>query len=734
MNTDFEVDREYIDHKFIDPSFYDESPGLSPQESNSHLQRLFLEDQKLSHALAKAKAFHLVLEQVKIRMSKHDWFPGIATFPERLLLTIRDHWGAEVRAIAFSLDEQAEIDQLNRTRLIQLRVDYDHCVPDWDAVLQLGFAGLLERAEEYEAQRSSPTPEQRNYFEAIRIEYLAILAFLDRLVAEAEKCSESPRKAKQVSALRQLRCGAPRDTYEALLQIWLYHQLSEYVDLIQTRSLGNLDRVLYPYFRQDIDSGQYTKKDIREFFRYFMYQFAAIHHWAGHPFYFGGTNPDGSSTVNELSYLILDEYDQMEIYSPKLQIKVSENTPVDFVKKALDMIRRGHNSIVFVGEPCIESTMLKLGYSEAEARTADIKGCYEYCVRGETIETAPITVNAAKVIGLTLHNGIEPISGQKLGVETGAPENFATFQQFYNAFLKQIFSLYDRSIAYSERLESRLDQINPAPMLSATFQSSLERAEDGYAKGARHNNSNLWICAPATAADSLTAIKHWVYDQKILTLKELTAILDANWKDHEALRRQILYDSEKFGNNLDEPDKMAKDITEAIARRYHGKPNGRGGFYTVSLHSSNRFIQWAENVEATPDGRRKGEELSKNMSPTQGAAKNGATALIASVLKLDSSLFMANLPVDVMLHPSEVSGDNGLAAMYALLMTYVKNFGHAIHFNVMDSQTLRRAQKEPEKFRDLQVRVCGWNVLWNSMEKKEQNAYILQAKQRSLGQ
>ena len=734
MTAVFEADREFLEHKFVDPAFYGDSPGLPPEELNRLLQAQRLQDVERPAALVKADAFRLVLEHVRIRVSEHDWFPGIAACPATPLWAF--YVGPRIEhtiSKIFTSGERAEIDALNGSRLASIRVDYAHTVPDWDAVLALGFSGLLKRAAEYESRRGSMTPEQRNYFEAIRIEYRAILALMDRLVLEAGKLPPAPRGTRIVAALRQLRSGAARDTYEALLQIWLYHQLSEFVDCIQTRSYGNLDRVLYPYFRRDVDSGRYTEKDIRAFFRYFMYQAAAMHYWAGHPFYFGGTLPDGTSAINELSYLILDEYDRMGIFDPKLQIKVSPVTPVDFVEKALDMIRRGQNSIAFVGEPCIMRTMLKLGYSEAEARTADIKGCYEYCVRGETIETAPVTVNAAKVIGLVLHNGIEPLSGKKLGMETGALESFTDFQQFHDAFMKQVFSLFDRGMVFAEKLEQHLDQMNPAPMLSATFRTSLERAEDGYARGARYNNSNLWICAPATAADSLTAIKHWVYDRKILTLKDLRDILDADWKGHEDLRLRILKHPDKFGNNLDEPDRMAKSITEAVARRYRGKPNGRGGFYTVSLHSSNRFFQWKDAVEATPDGRRRGDEMSKNMSPTQGAAGNGATSLIASILKLDSSLFMADFPVDVMLHPSEVAGDKGLSAMYALLMVYIKNYGHAIHFNVMDPGVLRQAQKEPDKFRDLQVRICGWNLLWNSLSEKEQDAYILQAERRSLG-
>ncbi len=204
-------------------------------------------------------------------------------------------------------------------------------------------------------------------------------------------------------------------------------------------------------------------------------------------------------------------------------------------------------------------------------------------------------------------------------------------------------------------------------------------------------------------------------------------MLDADWNGFDFWRRKLRNDPEKFGNNLDLPDQIARHFTEAIARRYHGTPNGRGGIHTVSLHSSNRFIEWAGQVEATADGRHRGDELSKNMTASQGTAWKGATALAASVLKLDSRLFMADLSVDIMLHPSEIRGENGLRAMRALLMTYVNHFGHAIHFNVMDADQLRQAQREPEKFRDLQVRICGWNVLWNSLSRKEQDAYIQQA-------
>ena len=672
-----------------------------------------------------------MLDEVQIKLSVCDRFPGIAACPAKPLLTswVRPQVQEGMTEL-FSPEEKQEIDLCNETRLAQLRADYEHSVPDWNAVLQLGFSGLLARAELHRrrCRETRPaSPEADAFHESIRIEYRAILHFLDRLIAEAEKLPPVPAARELTAALRQLRTGSPATLYEALLQIWLYFQLSEYVDVIQTRSFGNLDRVLYPFYRHDLDSGHRTRAEIRKLFRSFLYQMTAMHYKVGHPFYFGGTNPDGSSTINELSFLILDVYDELGIFDPKLQIKVSPQTPVAFLDKALDMIRRGRNSIAFVGEPCIRRAMMHQGYSRREADTADIKGCYEYCARGGTVETAPVTVNTVKILGLTLHNGMEPLSGRQLGPRTGEPEQFKTFGAFYKAFLRQLFHRYDRHIAFAGKLERHLDHFNPAPMLSGTFVSSLEQAEDGYARGARYNNTNLWICGPATTADSLTMIRRYVFERRELSLSQLVAMLDADWNGSDFWRLKLQNDPEKFGNNLDLPDRIARHFTEAIARRYHGTPNGRGGIHTVSLHSSNRFTEWAGQVEATADGRHRGDELSKNMTASQGAAWKGATALVASVLKLDSRLFMADFPVDIMLHPSEVRGENGLRAMRALLMTYVNHFGHAIHFNVMDADQLRQAQREPEKFRDLQVRICGWNVLWNSLSRKEQDAYIQQA-------
>ncbi len=720
-----------IEAKFADPDFYRDAPGTPLPELLKELDELFQKDCDLPRPIAKARAFSLVCEKIQLKVSNGDCFPSFASCLTKPLAGIYiARWRKDTMGRVFTAEERQEIRSAAESRTIQIRSDFEHSVPDWDAIFELGLSGLLDRVRFYQQQNSgkfAEHPEYAVFYEAVIMEYNAALALVDRLICEVEKLPPHPLRELQYTALKQLRSGKATTFYEALLQIWLYFQLSEYIDIIQTRSFGNLDRILYPYCRRDIDSGKYTESDIRFFIRCFMYQATAMHYTVGHPFYFGGTNADGSSAINELSYWILEEYDRLNILDPKLHIKVSENTPQDFIDYALNMIRSGRNSIVFVGEPCIIRTMTKYGYSLREAQTADIKGCYEYCARGGCVETAPLTLNSVKILGLALHNGIEVLSGQRLGPATGNAAEFTSFRQLYRAFLRQFFYLIDRNLAYALRLEEKLDESNPAPMLSGVFESSLRRAADGYARGAKYNNTNVWICGCATTADSLAMIKRYCFDRKKFTLPALVEMLDRNFEGDELIRQQLLNDPEKYGNNQDLPDRIAVHFTSAAAKRISGKPNSRGGIITTALHASNRFFQWADLCEATADGRRRGDELSKNMSATQGSAISGATSLVSSVLKFDTSLFMADLPVDIMLHPSEVKGDAGLAAMRALLMTYIKNYGHAMHFNVMDAAVLRAAQKEPEKYRDLQVRICGWNVYWNSISKREHDAYIRQA-------
>ncbi len=702
----FNWDRDALEAEFQNPGIPE--TGIPLEELQIGMRRIAEQKKDVPRVLVKAEMFSYLLDNMRIGVSAQDLFVTLAIWGRHPLYeAVRSDWEKEGREEAC-----ARTRALSSLGTAFFCLDYSHSVPDWDAILSLGFSGLLARAKESEKNfmeraGNAVTAENRNFFASVRLEYEAVQRLMNRICVCAEQTGCLP---ETVTALRHLRDGAPATLYECMLQIWLYYQLSEYADDIETRSFGNLDRILYPYFVRDLKSGKFTRDEIRAVFRNFLCKVFSMKYYYGHPFYFGGTNPDGSSAINELSHLILDEYGELGLYDPKLQIKVAENTPRDFLDKALKLIRSGRNSIVFVGEPCIRKAMLLAGYSEEEARTADVKGCYEYTVRGEAVETRPCTIILPDVVDKTMRSG----------------HDFRNFDDFLLCCLRRLEELCDECIEFSNKIERRLDD-NPAPLFSGASAAALEKGVDGYAKGSVYNNSNLWLMGPASAANALAMIRKYVYETRSVTLEELRKALDADWQGYEALQMQIRNDPDKFGNDREMPDSLMRQLLETAAARINGRRNSRGGRYTTSLHAADHFLTVGRTYPATADGRRKGEEFSKNVSVQPGTNRNGVTAMIRSALKLNPALFMGDFPIDVMLTPSAVAGEDGLDAMRALLMTYILRGGHAVHFNIFSTETLKKAQVHPEQYADLQVRVCGWNVLWNNLSRREQDSYLIQA-------
>jgi len=720
-------DRKYIMRKHKE-KVYETDTGLDIAQIKEGVEAFYALSNRENHALIKAKAFDYVLSNTRIDVSKHDWYIGIAQSGER---TVRNalslKWLEDVRRNLVPELVAEERRHHRKSHLVYL--DPWHHVPDWLAVLELGIPGLLARAERMRKEREESqglTREQRAYFESITIEYRSMLKFFCR-VRDHALTKEDPKCREIARCMDDLYKGAPKNTYECLQLIWIFFICVQYVDSFSVRSFGNLDLMLYPYYKRDVESGGFTKEDIGEFFAgFFMQMQAARYITAAQPFYMGGTNPDGSSGVNALSYLILDVYDQLDILDPKIQVKINRNTPQAFIDKLLEMIRGGHNSIVFVGEPGMTRAMLRYGYTEEEARTCDVKGCYEYSSRGNSVQTCNGLISLPKMVELALNDGYDPFNKEQAGLHTGAAEDFKTFEAFYQAVLDQAVFALNRCYAIISAYEGHAAEIYPTPIFSGTMLPSLEKAFDAFAGGAKDNGAVVQLASGGTAADSLAMIYKYVYRDKVLTLAEFCDILNKNWEGHESFRLRILKDEDKWGNNKELPDTIFKHLTETLAKNINARVNARMGKYTTCLHGAETFVTMGRTTGATPDGRLAAEEFSKNATPVQGMNRSGPTGAVASVLKLDTSLFMGDASVDLSFNPNAIGGQAGLDAMRAVLMTYVDNYGHALQINVLSAEQLRDAQKNPEKYRDLQIRVCGWNVLWNSLAKEEQDFYIRQ--------
>ncbi len=731
-----DVDYQYISNKYHDTSkpfnafarfirrdeIFSTNTGM---DANALKANILLEDKKiehLPHPIRKAKAFAFVLANTKIACDRRDRFPAINAIDRPLNATLIAKWNNQVfdEIIPEVAKKRKE---LERDGIVTIWPDYDHSVPVWDRIFKLGFLGLLEESERARKNKTL-TQEQDAFFEGIKITYEAIILFIGRLAKLAQRTNGSQRLA---TALRNIQYNPPKTFYEALLVSYLYFMLCEHIEGLQVRSLSNFDRLFYPFYQNDLKTGV-TEEEIREDLAYFLMQFTAIGNYWNQPVFLGGCKETEETEINALSYLFLDVYDKMALYNPKIQIKVAKSTPKPFLLKALDMIRRGHNSIVFVSDNTIRTALEKSGATKEQARLCNVKGCYEYSVQG-SLEPAMNYINLLKPLEYALHCGCDGVTGKFAGLQSPAVEEYTTFQDFYEEYKRQLKHALDCTMQTVNGYEDYLAYINPQSMLSATIPSCLEKGKDALEGGAIENESRLAGGFIADVADSLTAVKKYVFDKKQLTLKEFCHILDNNYAGYEKFRLQLLKDPDKYGNDKELPDSFAKDIIAWIAKYVCGKPNAkkRGGKWQCGFHVARMSYTQGALTAASPNGRKQGEELSKNCSASMGQNKEGATAAILSVTKIDATAFTGDVALDLGLHPSAVKGEDGLNAMYGLLTTFIKRNGHAIHINVFDADTLREAQKYPEKYQDLQIRVCGWNVLWNNISKAEQDGFIKQA-------
>lgn len=743
MMTTFKEDRKWIERKYHNPDEpfdpysrmryhgvgYEETSGLDDAGILEGLKNLQPVLAGLPHPVAKAQAIRYVLEKERLYVNEHDYFVGFYSLNRLANTVTSDIWNQE--AYEMRRPELKLLDQLfNESGAVAIWPDYDHVVPDWESLMKLGFRGILERAQKYEQQRKETgtlTSEQEAYFEGIKIEYTAILEVIDRLYQLA--VTKTHEKAQKIArCLKHLHEGAPTNIYEAMQLIYLYFIISESVDQYQVRSLGSgLDGTLYPFYEKDLREGTFTREEIQEYLAYFLMQWSAIGNYWGQPFYLGGTRKDGSSKINDLSYDIIQVYDQLQIYNPKIQIKYNKNIPLDFLNQVLDMIRRGQNCFVFCCEPGMIKAVMSYGATYEEALDMDIRGCYETGVRANEVSTGTGYVNAAKAVEYVFTNGFDLRCQKQVGIQTGEVEQLVQFEDFYHAVLLQWEYLIEKTIEIANDYETMLGYVNPSSMYSGTIETSLKQAYDAYQGGVKFNNCALLNCGFASMVDSIMAVKKFVYDNQELSLSELKQALLKNWEGYELLKAKMQNCTCKYGNNDAETDQYAEMLARYFANKVNNRPNARGGVYKAIMHSAMQFVWQGAKTLATPDGRSSGEELSKNASPVPGMDRKGVTALILSATKLNPTLYPESFCVDLMLHPSATEGAEGLAAMKALLDVYLERNGMSIQINVFHTAVLKDAQKHPERYKNLQVRVCGWNVLWNNLSKAEQDAYIYRA-------
>lgn len=692
--------------------------------------------QGFAHPVIKAKCFAFLCENAPIYINEKDWFGislevpkldslfDIGSFYHRPLMDLCDVWKKELGEQLTSKEDEEFIKKTRNYLFNEFYIDYNHSTPCWEDIFSLGIQGLSERAIAYRKKLSPLTKEQEAYFDGIEISYNAFLSLLLRY-ENALKERQEPRLVHMREAIAHLRTAPPSNTYEALLLAWIYWFVQEQIEGIRVRTAGALDRLYYGFYQNDIQNGIFTKEDIVEMFTYFMSGFHAMRVVYQEPMYLGGVDENGNSVVNELSYLILDAYNILSAPNPKLQVIVSKNTPDAFLLYTLDTIRRGNSSISIINQEIAESSLLKVGATPEEARTFLMSGCWDYAVRNHEVKTVPIRVSLPKILEYTMNDGICLSTGATVGLNMG--RDFLSFDDFLEGFKAQWLYLQKRAMGIVENWERYLDEISPANLYSATMTDSLSQGVDGYARGMKYNTTIYTVCGLATLIDSLCAIKKYVFDEKAITLSDFVTLLKNNWQGGETLRQRILRDKDKYGNGSPMADALTVSLTEFFAKNTNLKPNSRGGFWKCGILSIDKNVKFGALMCATPDGRKFGEALSKNLSAVIGMDRGGITTLLNSISKIDFTNFPHSAILDLILHPTAVNGEDGLRAFGGLVRTYFAKGGHSIQFNVFSADTLLDARRQPQKYKTLQVRVCGWNVYFVDLDVVQQDAFIREA-------
>lgn len=716
IKADFFSVKGKLEKQFEAPEWIEES-GIELSELREKAQAITFSD--LPKITAKAKTLELILSEGRIAVDKNDIFQDKLNCG-RIMSEQKRTWHNAVMKREFSeSNEYWKAAESSGAGFAQ--ADYGHLTPNTAALCELGFVGVLERALKEKNSKKDISEKQLLYYDALVITWKAIIAFTARL-AEAIR----PYNSANAECLDSLTVRAPQNTYEAMQIIWLYFAIHELWCGERVRTLGRMDVLLYPFYKKDIESGRYSKDEIREMMRYFLFKMWAAKIPFDLPFAISGESCDGESDVtNEITYMIVEVFDELCIHSPKIHVRICDKTPETLIKRVLECIRKGNSGFLLMNDRIAVESLVRVGIEKKDARNYVPVGCYENAAWGVEM---PCTGNSAlslpKALEYTVCGGKDFTTGVQMSVET---PQCKTYEDVCNTVKIHINDMCRRRMEKVNLTERFYSETNPDSIMSGLCDYSVMCGTDVFEGGAKYNNSSVNYMGLATLADSLAAIKTLVFEKKAVELDELFDILKNNWEGREDLRFAAKNLKEKYGNNNAVADEIAKDLTDYIASITNNKPNGRGGVYKAGCFSIDLCFRYGKKIMATPDGRLYGEQFAKNMCAVNGMDKNGITSLLISVAKTDHADFANGTVLDFVLHPSAVCGDEGLCAMRALVKTYFDLGGLAMHGNVFDSKLLCAAQKEPDKYANLQVRVCGWNVFFVNLSKEEQDSFIVQS-------
>ncbi len=770
-----------IERALIETAFYKENYG------------------KMPNCILRAKNFYEICKKKTIYIGKDELIVGergpvpkaVPTFPELTCHSVEDLHTLNTRELQPYHISQEDIDTYAREVIpywegrTQRERIFSHVSKEWEEAYHAGVftefmeqragghtamdgkmyqRGLLDckaliaqTLNELDFINDPEATDKQQELQAMDISCDAAILFAERHADLAEKMaaeeSNPQRKAELVkiaNVCRWVPAHAPRDMQEAIQMYWFVH-LGTVTELNgwDCMNPGHIDQHLFPFYQKGIADGTMTREKAKELISCFWIKFnnqpappkvgiTALESGTYNDFTninIGGIDKNGNNAVNELSYIILEVQEELHELQPGLSIHVSRVTPDEFVMAGAKVIRQGHGYPSVFNPDIYTKELVRQGKTQEDANEGGCSGCIEVGAFGKEAYILTGYLNTPKILEITLNHGIDPMTGKKLGLKTGDPRTFTTYEQLYDAYHQQMVYFVNMKLAVNNYIERMFSLYAPATFLSLFIDDCITRGRDYYSGGARYNTTYIQCTGLGTITDSLSTLKKHVFEDKKFTMDELLKAVGCNWgrEDNcqlstvncqlEKMRQFILNRTPFFGNDDEYADSIAVKVYDDLVEAIEGHPNTRGGKTQLNMLSTTCHNYFGSVCGASVNGRLAHFAISDGTSPAHGADTHGPTAVIKSLGKLDQTKSGGTL-LNVRFVPALLKRDEDLRKLVSLIRTYFNMGGHHIQFNIVDTQTLLDAQKQPEEYKDLLVRVAGYSDYFNDMTEQLQNEII----------
>ncbi len=644
---------------------------------------------------------------------------------------------------------------------------FGHIVPDYPRLLAKGLRGIIAEAD---AQRANAgTPVEVAFLDSVVIACQGVIDFAGRLAARCEADAQAEpdgRRAgemKQMAAnLRQVPAGPAETFWQALQSVWLLHVI--FHSTMNGNACGRLDQYAWPYLQADLEVGRLDMDEAAELVDCFFLKFNerakttdeqlpdhrepepvdlgrrtrhytssqvgrnrdrldATNHWLQN-IIIGGLTPEGGDGTNPLTFLLLDSYHRNKMTNPLLTVRVHRHSPDELILSTCEVLKAGGGMPAVFNDETIVPALERLGIPSPDAHDYTNDGCWEIIIPGRT-DFRFQRLSLVLCLEWALSRGRSRLDGSQQGPDTGDPTAFASYDEVWQAFLTQLDAMVSRVVRWVVDTINDRSTIAPVPLLSALIDGAIAARRDMTAGGAKFRTFGMLAEGAAHAIDSLTAIKKVIFEDGLAEVAELCDALDANFEDYGPLRAKLLA-APKYGNDSEYADAVGRDVVEgfiaAVSR--HAEAHRELIEFPCGVGTFSWYIGIGEGLGASPDGRLSGEPVSSNFSPALGRDLEGIPGAILSYSKMHHSNLPAGGPLDLRLARRLVEGEEGTGRMAALIRSFVDTGGAMMTLTVADTEELRAAQREPEQYRSLRVRMGGWCAYFTMLSAEQQDHHI----------